>query len=196
MQNGKWKIILALVVFTLTLVLSLTLYPGGNQENKQAVGFSWMHNYWCNLMNEEAMNGMPNPARPFAIAAWVMLCGLLTLFFIRFSRQSVLGKGWRQLIAVTGVGAMLAALWLFTSWHDEATIIASILGGMALVGVIYDRVLRKQQSDLYIGGLCIALIAANNYIYYTGSGLYYLPLIQKITFVAILGWLYTIRGRR
>jgi hypothetical protein len=58
------------------------LYPGGSQADLQSVGYDWIHNYWCNLMNDQAMNGQSNPAKPFAVVAMVILCLSLLVFFI------------------------------------------------------------------------------------------------------------------
>ena len=45
-----------------------------------------MNNYWCDLMGDTAKNGAANPARPVAIAAWLILCSSLGLFWLLLPR--------------------------------------------------------------------------------------------------------------
>src|SRR3954449_6164304 len=58
-----------IILFLLLYFIATLYYPGGAQFDKTTKGFSWTQNYWCNLLNENAINGLPNPARPIAITA-------------------------------------------------------------------------------------------------------------------------------
>ncbi|MGB5430515.1 MAG: hypothetical protein WBM94_12640, partial [Eudoraea sp.] len=55
-----------ILIFIGLYIYAASLYPGGSQLDSNSLGFDWMNNYWCNLMNENGMNGLENPARPFA----------------------------------------------------------------------------------------------------------------------------------
>jgi hypothetical protein len=114
-----------------------TLYPGGSQANINSVGFDWMHNYWCNLMNVDAMNGLANPARPIAITAMVILCLSILRFFFQCANTLAMNKTWRLIIRVFGTLSMIAAILIFTSYHDSMTTISSAFGVIVVIGIIW-----------------------------------------------------------
>lgn len=66
--------ILGVIIFVILYIIATLLYPGGSQIEKNAIGFSWVNNYWCNLLNESATNGQPNSAKPVAMAGMFILC--------------------------------------------------------------------------------------------------------------------------
>ena len=65
--------LLGALIFIFLYIAATFLYPGGSDFNPLSKGFSWQHNYWCNLLNEEAINGKYNAARPIAIAGMFVL---------------------------------------------------------------------------------------------------------------------------
>jgi hypothetical protein len=60
--------ILGTLLFVVLYLVASSLYPGGSQVDKGSIGFSWTNNYWCNLLSGNAINGQPNPAKPYAIS--------------------------------------------------------------------------------------------------------------------------------
>ncbi|MBT8238589.1 MAG: hypothetical protein HKN51_09070, partial [Saprospiraceae bacterium] len=60
---------LGILIFMGLYVYATTLYPGGSQADINSVGYDWGNNYWCNLMSENGMNGLENPARPISLFA-------------------------------------------------------------------------------------------------------------------------------
>ena len=180
---------IGILVFAGLYVYSASLYPGGSQANPNSVGFDWINNYWCNLMNEYSMNGQKNPARAFAITAMVILCASLALFFVQFAQRFAKNQTWRIVIKICGVLTMSFAILIFTEYHDLMTTISSIFGVFVVIGIIWE-VYRSNLNLFKIGGLvCIILLGLNNYIYYSGNGIDHLPLIQKITFAIVLVWI-------
>lgn len=176
-------------LFVLLYIYAATLYPGGSQENLQSEGFDWVHNYWCNLMNEEGMNEQHNPARPFAIAAMIILCSSLATFFIQFAQTFSKTSLWRKLILYCGSISMVFAILIFTPLHDLMTTISSVFGLVVVIGIIKEIYASSLTFYKFTGIFCIALLAANNYIYYTKNGIEGLPLLQKITFAIVLLWI-------
>lgn len=55
--KSKWLLFppTGILIFFMLYVVAALLYPGGSQADKASTGFSWMNNYWCNLLNEKAM---------------------------------------------------------------------------------------------------------------------------------------------
>lgn len=165
-------------------------YPGGSQFDKNAVGFSWKNNYWCNLLNDNAINGMKNTAQPIAITAMVVLCIALSLFWWQFPGYTSLGKRYKLATQVCGMLAMATGLLLFSKInHDLVTNLASLFGLLAMTGTFTGLHKNKWTILFYFGLLNVALVAVNNFLYYNKELISYLPLVQKITFLTFLTWI-------
>ena len=180
---------LGIAIFIGLYIFSSTLYPGGSQANLNSEGFDWVNNYWCNLMNEKGINGLPNPARPYSILAMIILCISLMTFFIQFAETYSRNRLRRRTIKISGILSMSFAILIFTQYHDLMTIISSVFGFLVIVGVIKEVYNSELTIYKIIGVLCILLLVANNYIYYTLQFIDILPLLQKFTFVMFLIWI-------
>ena len=164
-------------------------YPGGSQVDIHSKGFSWINNYWCNLLNKNAINGQFNAARPLALAAMFVLSLTLAIFWYIFPQQADLKKSIRLTIQISGALAMTTGMFLFTDQHDIIVNIASFCGLVATVGTFIGLHKLKWTKLFWLGILNLALIALNNILYY-GDGLkLYLPVVQKITFLIFLLWI-------
>lgn len=135
------------------------------------------------------MNGKINPAKNYAIGAMIILCASLALFFIQFAQKFAQNRFWKFTIKIFGILTMAFAVLIFTKYHDLMTTLSSIFGVFVVVGIIWE--VYKSNLNLFkIGGIvCVILLGVNNYIYYSGHGIEYLPLIQKITFAVVLIWI-------
>ena len=178
------------VLFVILYVVAALLYPGGSGIDKTSVGYNWMENYWCNLLNNKAINGQNNTAKPVAMTAMVVLCVSLSLFWILFPVIVQLKKYHRLIIQIGGAASMIAAFLLLTNAdHDIAVNFSSSLGFVAMLGVLI-ALYQLRWSKLFIFGLFnIVLIALNNYLYYVISDVTYLPIVQKFTFLCFLFWI-------
>lgn len=179
---------IGILLFAILYIFAASLYPGGSQADAHHVGFDWVHNYWCNLLNVYALNGAINPARPFAILAMAILCFGLASFFYQFPRYYSINKKWDATIQISGILSMLFAVLLFTDWHDGITTLSSFFGLFTLLGIVVGLLRHSLKKYIWTGSFCILLLAANNYIYYSGDYLYFLPVLQKITFGLVLFW--------
>jgi hypothetical protein len=207
-QTSKTKSILVLtpvfgtLIFVVLYIIATVLYPGGSQVDKNSIGFSWTNNYWCNLLNENAINGQPNTAKPVAMAGMFVLCFTLAVFWLLFPKHSNLNKKLKPLIQISGLLAMTTAFFLFTSInHDLITNLASIFGLIATLGTFAGLYKAKWFKLLAFGLFNVLLIGLNGYVYYSKALIVYLPVIQKICFGAFLLWICCIdinlyRGQR
>lgn len=168
---------------------SASLYPGGSQADINAVGFDWMNNYWCNLMRENALNGQENPARPIALIAMVILCVSVTIDYFYFAFFFEKNRVSKLILKVSGTLSTVAAVFIFTKYHDLMTTLLSIFGGIGLIVMI--RALHKNKMTFYklSGIFCVILVGMNNLFYYNENLIAYNPIVQKITFIAILAWI-------
>lgn len=177
-----------ILIFIGLYIYAATLYPGGSQADINSVGFDWRNNYWCNLMSENAINGLENLASPVALAGMVILCSSMTLFFFQFANYFVKNGIWKITIKTAGAMAMLSAVFIFTEYHDIMTTILSICGVVGIIGII--RALHKNNLTFFkvSGIICMVLVGINNLFYYNENLIQYLPIIQKVGFILILAW--------
>ena len=190
-KNYLWKLIplFGSILFILLYFLATLYYPGGSQFDKNTKGFSWTQNYWCNLLNENAINGQSNPARPIALTAMVVLCLTLTVFWFLFPIQVAFKKSARIAIQMSGFTAMAIGLFLFTSLHDIIINVATLLGLVALTGTFIGLQKQNLMKLFRMGLFTIVLIGLNNLLYYNTDLLLYLPVVQKFTFLYFLLWI-------
>ena len=176
------------LLFVVLYIVATLLYPGGSQADKNGVGFSWTHNYWCNLLNEQAINGQVNPARPVAMIAMFVLCVTLAMFWFLFARIINFSAKASFTLSFSGFVSMSVAMFLFTSYHDMVINVAGFFGLIALTGT-FVGLYKNKWLPLFIFGLFnLALVIVNNILYYSGS-LKYLPVVQKISFLFFLVWI-------
>ncbi len=181
----KHLLLLGIIVSISLLIVATFYYPGGSQNDKNAIGYSWQHNYLCNLFNEKAVNGIENGARPFALAGLLCLCASFALFFYRFS-QKIQDKKAAKVIKYAGISTMIFSLLVATPYHDLMTTLSSISGLVALFYIFVFIFKSKLTLFKVLTFLTILLLYVNNYIYYTQNGLYYLPILQKISLFIVL----------
>jgi len=178
------------IIFFVLYVVATLLYPGGSQVDKNSIGFSWVNNYWCNLLNDRSINGQPNPAKPVAMTGMFILCLTLAFFWFLFPRHIYLNNKLKLSIQISGILAMSIAFLLFTNIkHDLVINLASTFGLIATVGTFIGLYKIKWFGLFAFGLLNILLVALNNYFYYTKELIVYLPVIQKISFSTFLIWI-------
>jgi hypothetical protein len=190
---GKFWILLPVIgciLFVILYVVAALLYPGGSAIDKTSAGYNWMENYWCNLLNNTAINGQINSAKPVAMTAMVILCISLSFFWIWFPILVQLKKNHRLFIQIGGTASMIAAFLLLTNIdHDLAVNFSSSLGFVAMLGVLVALYQLKWSKLLVFGLYDLLLVALNNYLYYIVSDLTYLPIVQKLSFLSFLFWI-------
>lgn len=187
--SPKWFLvpIAGAALFLIGYLLAAFHYPGGSQADAKASGFHWLHNYWCNLLNERAITGQPNSARPFGYAATAILMATLLCFWgLVFSALPF--KKTAKCVAVFCGGVSLLLLpFLSTAYHDWIINVSASLG-LVVTAIIYFALYKQRWYRLLFLGLAnVVLVALNNYVYYATS-LYWLPLLQKFTFASVLVW--------
>ncbi len=176
------------LLYVVLYFIATLFYPGGSQFDKNSKGFSWTQNYWCNLLNENAINGQHNPARPIALTAMLVLSLTLILFWYIFPVRTEFKKTTRLIIQISGIAAMIIGMFLFTEQHDIIINLATLFGLVAIIGTFLGLNKLRWTKLFWMGIFNIVLVALNNILYY-GNGLFYLPMVQKITFLYFLLWI-------
>ena len=125
----------------------------------------------------------------------VVLCVSLAVFWLTLPRLFSQPRQLRALMQYPGVTAMLIAPFVASAYHDAAINLTGILVLppllLTLLGLYQGRYFRL----LAAGGICLLLVLLNNVIYRANWHLDWLPVVQKITFLAVLGWIGTISWR-
>lgn len=192
-SNKRYKYLLLVpvagaILFLIFYCLAAFNYPGGSQAAKYSKGFSWQNNYWCNLLNEVAINGQPNGGRSYAMIGMLVLCFSLGSFWYYFSLCIPLKRYYRLSMQVSGTSSMCIAFFIFSGFHDVIINIAGLLAMVALT-VTFIGLYKMKWKNLFVFGLLnLLLVVVNNWLYY-GGGLRYLPVVQKITFLSFLLWI-------
>lgn len=156
------------LAFLLLYYISTFFYPGGSQFNKGSKSFSWTQNYWCNLLNEKAINGQFNSARPIAFTAMFVLCLTLIVFWYIFPSQIGVNNVVKRVTQISGLIAMTTGMFIFTNLHDTVINIATIFGLFAITGTFIGLAKLKWVRLFWMGIFNLVLIALNNLIYLRG----------------------------
>ncbi len=180
--------IIGIFLFLLLYLLAALNYPGGSWFAPDQVGFSFMNNYLCDLLDQHAINGQLNTARHFARASLAILClSLLMLwhFLPRLFATQGLNK---SIMWATGILALAVTLFLTSGTHDVIVRIAGTFGVIAFVCCFVELFKAGHFKLLTSGLFCLLIFLVNYYIYETGAFIQSLPILQKITFFCYLLW--------
>ena len=139
-------------------------------------------------MAPRAENGAINTARPVAIIAMIILAGSLSLFWYNASGLYTNQRTGHWMIRYPGIFSMLFLFVLFTGQHDLVMNISGATGILALCSILVILYKKRCYGLVWLGIACILLCVINNYSYYGNHFMYYLPVIQKISFGFFLLW--------
>lgn len=184
--------VIGIVIFFMLYLLAAWYYPGGSQADQRSVGFSWTHNYWCNLLDKKAINGAQNISRPFALAGMLALLMSLSVFFYIVPNYSDINARLKRMIGFSGIASIITILFLEVGSHDLILNIAGVFGFIAFGGIVYIMLRRKWYGLALTGFINLFLVAINNLLYYNPDWIHFLPTVQKITFLSFLVWISSI----
>jgi hypothetical protein len=177
-----------ILIFVMLYIVATMLYPGGSDVDLHAKGFSWLHNYWCNLTASIAKNGQANPAQSVALTAQFILCIGLLFFWYRlpvlFDQKKIYSA-----IRWLGCSAMLMAVLVFTPLHEWSINIGGMLGVAALSTTFFGLYQHQYRSLFYVGLFSLTWVLLDYFVYKTNVGEVYSPLIQKFTFLFFFVWI-------
>ncbi|WP_339628553.1 hypothetical protein [uncultured Maribacter sp.] len=163
-------------------------YPGGSWILPDKNGFSFWHNYLCDLLDINAINGEPNKGRTYAITALCLLC--LGIFFL----WSLLPKLFKtknniqKIMSASGYLSLLTILFLALGNHDVIVRIAGVFGVVAFIACCVELNRTNHKKLFLLGLVCIITFLSNYYIYETGIYIKALPVVQKFTFALFISW--------
>lgn len=194
-MNSKLKQVFTIIplfgilIFVLLYIVATLYYPGGSQTDMHSIDFNWINNYWCNLLSENSMNGQPNPALPIAVTATIVLCLSLAIFWYNFPKRVGFEKFARLAIQFSVAISMLLGILVFTGLQDSLITAAILIGTIPLMGTFIALFKLKWRGLFWFGIFNIVLIVVNNILYFGLDIKFYLPIVQKITFLLFLLWI-------
>jgi hypothetical protein len=175
---------LYLIVFTFAAVG----YPGGSINLPQASGYSFFHNFLCDVMTPITQSGTTNEARSLAIISHLILSFTMISFFYILPKIFPVENRNTKLITYFGMATMTVFIFMYTSHHDLIVTITGVLGTVALVPFFIELHNYKNRGLKQLAYLCYLLSLIVFFIFETKIGFYYLPFLQKITFVVDAWW--------
>jgi hypothetical protein len=187
--GASWLPVAGVGAFIALYWQAASMYPGGTRAHRESRGYSHLSNYWCDLLDRVSYSGSINHGRPFAVLATIILPVLLVPFWLQVPVLFRHGPGLRRLVQVVGPASMVISTLIFTSLHDFAINVASILGFVAVVATILGLV-GKRRAALIGGALLSMILAMTNYLMWqTSIFLWMMPMVQKAAFAAFLTWI-------
>ena len=182
MTNSRlslWGVLVSLALF----VLAASFYPGG---------YDWEHDFISALFAPSTATGAANKTRYLTVFAMVVFClSVAVLFRVLSSRTS--SRVHKKTLGSGGFGSMVYAFLVVTSMHDLLVGIALLFFVPAMLAALHLMSAEGRPALGWAGSMCLALLLASAVMYY-GSVLWHLlPLAQKVSLVACVSWLLTMR---
>lgn len=184
--------LIGILTFVLLYIIAAGYYPGGSNAESTHRGFDWINNYWCDLIARYAKNGDLNPGRNIALSAMIILFSSLALFWFSLPAFFREARSVRIFVGYTGILSMSILIFIFTPFHDLLIFVGGALSGIPIVATIWELFTHRWKKLFVLGLICLLLILLNFLIYLTGWSIGFLPLIQKITLVFFLSWIFLI----
>ena len=180
--------LVGMILFIILYTISAIYYPGGSWNYMNHEGFSFWHNYLCDLLDNYAVNGELNNGRFFARAALGILCAAIMLiwYFLPglFSIKSIR----LHIMKWCGILSLVITLFLASGTHDLIIRIAGVFGIVAVMICLIELFKMKYNKLFALGVFCLMIFIANYVIYETRYVVITLPVIQKVTFISFMLW--------
>ncbi len=187
---AAWLPVAGVSAFIALYLYAASMYPGGTQAHHELHGYSHLSNYWCDLLHRVSYSGEINRGRSFAVLATIILPLSLIPLWLQVSVLFRDGSGLRRLVRVTGPASMVLSTLVFTSVHDFAINVASILGFVAVMTTMLSLSGRKRRAVLNGVALLSMILGVTNYLMWqTGKFLWVMPLVQKAAFASFFVWI-------
>lgn len=160
------------------ILLAASVYPGGSILDKDSVGFDWSKNFFSNLFLTNALNGIANPSRVWALIGMVFNSIGYGLFFIHTSRK-VTQKHSELILKSIGVVNMFFTFLIATPLHDIMVTVSSTL---TMIGLFYITVSILKTKLHWLKFFCIgSLLIFYSTLYLYGAGDWGLLAIEYFT---------------
>lgn len=146
--------------------------------------------FFCDLMESKVGNQEHyNQGLPFAILALLSISVVMTVFFIWFSNHSGWSKNKKLFTSISGgISAFLTAF-IFTKYHDEFILAASVIGFFPVTFVALDILKDSSKQAPVLGLISLFLLGYYNLTFYLNLFEFSWPILQKLCISLSLIWI-------
>ncbi len=204
MRLARLGILVSVAIFVVLVGVSMASYPGGTWMDRQAGGHDLIKNFLCDLLGLHGLNGAPNPVGSIAtlVAMVVLALGLgLTFWLVPtfFPARPTLGRLIRGCGSISALGLLAVPLTPPVNAYrlHAAAVVVSGLPGIAAAALSVVGLARLRRG-LALGGTLLVVLASLDGALYAhqlvvgGMPTVFLPAIERIASVVLLGWLVAI----
>jgi len=180
--------IAGMILYVLVFTAAAFSYPGGSINEPAAVGYSFFHNFLCDVMDPVTKGGVENNARTVAVISHLILSFTMISFF--YILPEIFQKKNRNTYLVRGFGmlTMTVFIFMYTPFHDQIVTATGVLGTIALIPFFIELYHYEGKSLKQLALACYAMSVVVFFIFETKYGFYYLPFLQKVTFALDAWW--------
>ncbi len=171
-------VLISLVLFA----LAASLYPGG---------YDWTRDFVSTLFAPSTSTGAANKARYVAVLAMFVLCLSIAVLFKLISGRAS-RRVHRKTLEIGGIGSMVYGFLVVTPMHDVLVGIALLFFVPAMLAALHWMWVEGRSSLFWTGLVSLGLLAATATMYYGNWLWHWLPIAQKVSLVACVGWLLTL----
>jgi len=175
-------------LYIIVYTIAVSAYPGGSTNYPNSNGYSFFHNLLCDAMEPITPNGSINGARFMAVISHIILSFTMISFFYILPKIFSVKNRNTKLIAYFGIPTMTLFIFMYTEYHDLIVTITGVLGTIAMIPLFIELQHFKNKGLKQIVYLCYAMSIIVFFIFETKIGIYYLPILQKITFGVDACW--------
>lgn len=175
-------------LFIMLYIYSASFYPGGSVVDSTSKGYDWFHNYWCDLMYRNSLNGQINLARPSAVVAWVILCISILYILVSLITKLYVEGNKRKFLLACSFLAMMFGLFAYTDNHDLFVMLSFPFGAITVLALAISA---QSITNLFIkfgSWLVVVSLTASFIMYFTSIGLYWIGFIQKVALALSFVW--------
>lgn len=202
-------VIASVVVFVVTIAVSMASYPGGNQLDRGAHGHDLWRNFLCDLIAPVSIGGAPNPvaATLAPIGMFALVVGLAAVWMVLLPHAF---PGERTLGAVVRVAGALSTLGLVAVpltpssdhpvLHTVAVLLASLPALVAGAGGALGLARAGARGLAWLGAVLVAVTTIDVGLFARSVALggavpLALPALERVANTLLLVWMLAIARR-
>lgn len=180
--------IFGIVIYVILFFIAAFLYTGGHESVPNAKGFSWIHNYWCDLMATKKF-GRYNEGHLIAKIGHIVITSSVLIFFLVFPYLFESVNRRLRCVQFFGATAMVSIFFVFTASHNLSINLMVFFGLIAGVLGLIELWKSKKNKTLYGAFICLSANVVAYLMYATDFLIEFLPAFQKVVIVITFIWI-------
>ncbi len=199
----------SIACFVAGMGLAMAAYPGGTWCDRGAMGHDFLHNFFCDLLHDVALNGQASPlaAASARLAMLALLAGVLVTYalaprlFVGGPRAVPAGhavRGFGSMCALGGVGVAFTPSNHHPTLHSVFVFVATVPGLVALIAA--SLALLRARATRGVGALSTAAVLVGG----VDAWLYArqldgshpcevaLPALERVAAALLLAWMASV----